>query len=350
MERKILTALASFGMSGQVFHAPLLHVHPGFGMKKILERTHQRSVARYPYIEVVKSWEEILLDPAIELVIVNTPDHLHFSMAMDALKAGKHVVVEKPFTQTAREAELLIDEAKHRNKILSVYHNRRWDGSFLTFKEIIHQGLLGRLVTYEAHYDRYRNIIADSWKEQPETGASILYNLGSHLIDQTLSLFGMPKAVWADTRIQRPGAKVIDSYELKMEYADLVATLVGSYLVREPGPRHILHGTEGSFIKCGTDPQEEALKAGQWPEGEGWGREQESDWGLLNTQVKNLHFRGKIETLPGNYVGYYDTIYEAIVHGKPLAVSAADGLNVIRVIEAALQSKEEKGWIEIRTT
>ena len=259
-----------------------------------------------------------------------------------ALEAGKHVVVEKAFTPTVQEAELLIALAEEHNKLLSVFQNRRWDSDFQTVGHVLRQGLVGRLVEYEAYYDRFRNYIrTESWKEVRGAGTGILYNLGSHLIDQALVLFGMPEGVFADIRIQRTGGRVPDHFEIILFYQEMKATLRAGYLVREAGPKYKLLGTEGSFLKYGVDMQEEALKEGIWPGNPGWGEEPEERWGLLNTDLHGLHFRGKIESLPGNYLAYYENIYEAICYGHPLAVSATDGLRVIQIIEAAKKSAAE---------
>lgn len=339
----INVGLAAYGMSGRVFHAPLVTSHPGFKLKKVLERSgRQHSRERYPYIEVVKNFSDILDDQDIELLVVNTPEHTHFEMARQALLAGKHVIVEKAFTPTTREAHTLIELAREQDKSLSVFQNSRWHGDFLTIKKIIEDNLLGQLVEYEAHYDRYRNSIQpNTWKEEDKPGTGVLYNLGSHMIDQVLVLFGWPHSVMADIRIQRPGGKVDDNFEVVLHYENLKVTLKSSYLVREPGPRYTLHGTEGSYVKYGADPQEAALKAGRLPLEEGWGAEPEEQWGKLNTQLGGLHFEGRVETLPGSYLEFYDNIYAAIREKDELQVKPEQAMQTIAIIEAALQSSRE---------
>ena len=347
----IRVGLASYGMSGTVFHAPLLTAHPGFRLHTIVERTTNHSPQRYPHVTVVRSFDALLEDETLALVVINTPDYLHYPMAMQALRAGKHVVVEKPFTFTFAEAQTLIALAKQHNKLLSVFQNRRWDGDFQTVQRIVQSERLGQLVAYEASYDRFRNAIeANNWKEgtHPDApGSGILYNLGAHLIDQALVLFGLPVSITADIRTQRPGGKIPDAYELRLHYPGCQVMLRSSYLVREAGPRYVLHGTEGSFVKYGLDPQEEALKGGAIRGGPAWGQDPESNWGLLNTQIDGLHFRGKIETLPGNYLAYYDNVYQAITQGEALAISAEAGAAVIRVIEAAMESSREKRTVRL---
>lgn len=346
-KRIIKTGLASYGMSGLLFHAPFLQAHPGFELTKILERNRSDSKDRYPQTKIVRNYEDILNDPEIELVVVNTPDRLHYPMAKAALLAGKHVVVEKPFSQTSPEAEELIEIAQRKKGILSVYHNRRFDGDSLTIQQIIKSGLLGRIVEYEAHYDRYRNYITSSWKDNAESGASIVYNLGSHLIDQALFLFGKPFEVWANIDKVRNGALTDDFFEINLLYPRMVASLKASYLVKEPGPRYVLHGTNGSFIKSGSDPQEEALKNGIIPTTATWIREDSTNWGLLNITQNEKEERKSFQTIPGNYMQYYDNIYNAITMGEDIIVKPEQGLEVIRIIEAAYLSSAEKRNVRV---
>ncbi|MBA7513148.1 scyllo-inositol 2-dehydrogenase (NADP(+)) IolW [subsurface metagenome] len=344
--QKIGVGLASFGMSGQVFHAPLLYVNPGFEIISILERTRDLSRSRYPDAKIVRDFSDLLRDDRIELVVVNTPDRFHYEMAKEALEAGKHVVLEKPIVQDSKKGDELIALADGKNLLLSVFQNRRWDGDFLTIRKILDKGMLGRLVEYEAHFDRYRNFIQENtWKEDPGSGTGTLFNLGSHLIDQALVLFGKPEYVNADIRIQRTGGRVDDAFTLWLGYPDVKVTLKASYLVREPGPRYLIHGTEGSFLKHGIDPQEEALKQGALPGGPGWGMEPETEWGVLNTEIGAFH--GPYETLPGNYGAYYENIYQVLTgKGKPAVTSRQANL-VIQVIEAAVESNQSGNRVKL---
>lgn len=343
----IVTAIVSYGMSGSIFHAPLLHAHPRFSMKTILQRKSGSAKERYPYVDIAEKYDRLLADKEIELIVVNTPDNTHFELAQKALNSGKHVVVEKPFTTVVEEGKKLILLAKKKGLMLSVFQNRRWDGDFLTVQKIISQKLLGRVVEFESHFDRYRNYIQDSWKENPDYHTGTLYNLGSHLIDQALILFGMPEAVFADIRALRTGAKVDDSFDLKLYYPGIKVTLKAGYLVREPGPRFMVHGTEGSYIKHGLDPQEERLKNGELPDDKFWGKEPESEWGLLNTTIDGKHFRGKFATIAGNYSHYYSNIFDVIRHGKELMVKPEQALDVIRIIEAAYESSKKRQVISM---
>ena len=346
MSTPIVTAILSYGMSGEVFHAPLLQAHPGFTLKTIWQRNSDKAKLHYPSVQVVKDVDHILNDPEIELVVINTPNETHTDLTTRVLNARKHAIVEKPFTPTIAEAQQLIDLAKSQNKLLSVFQNRRWDGDFMTTKSVIEWGMLGQVVEFEAHYDRFRNYIEpNTWKEMPGPGAGILYNLGSHLLDQITVLFGMPKAVDARIGIQRPGGSVADFYDIRLSYPDLNVIVKSSYLVREAGPHYIVHGTKGSFIKYGIDPQEAALKLRQNPGTSGWGTDPEQLWGKLNTEMNGLHIEGKIETIPGNYLGFYQNIFEAIRSGKELAVKPEQALQVISLIEAAIESNEKRQTI-----
>lgn len=349
MEQKfnpIVTALCSFGMSGQVFHGPSLKVLPQFKIHKILERHQRHSEKNYPESLIVRDFEAILKDPLIELVIVNTPDYLHFEMAKMALEAGKHVVVEKPFTKTSEEAVKLIEIARERNLLLTVYQNRRLDGGFLTARKVLENKLLGRVVEYECHYDRYRNYIQEgSWKEDGDERTGVLFNLGPHIVDQALVLFGKPNAVTANLSVLRTGGRTTDQFAIRLHYNGFDAMLRCSYLVREMGPQFIIHGTEGSFIKMGTDPQEELLKIDRLPNEPGWGKEPKSDWGKLNTSLNGLHLEGAIETIPGNYASFYTNLYDAIRNGAELMVKAEEALLTIQILESCIASNKEKKTI-----
>lgn len=348
MSTQVTAALLSYGMSGEVFHAPLLQAHAGFKLTTILQRSSDKAKLRYPEVKIVRKAAEIFSDSSIDLVVINVPNESHFDYAVQALHAGKHVVVEKPFTVTTAEADQLIALAKEKRKIITVFQNRRWDGDFMTVKKIIENNWLGKVVELEVHYDRFRNYIeANTWKEESGKGSGILYNLGSHMLDQVLALFGMPAEVDARVGIQRPGGKVDDYYDIRMVYKGFHAIVKSSYLVREQGPRYIVHGTEGSFIKYGLDPQEQALKEGKIPGTAGWGTEDKMYWGKLNTMINGVHIEGITETIAGSYLSFYQNVYDAIVNGKPLAVKAEESRDGIRLIEACYLSNEQRKSIKI---
>jgi len=337
----IVTALLSYGMSGEIFHAPFLANHSGFVLKKVLERSKQKINQRYPQVISVKDVTEIFNDASIELVIVNTPNSSHYGYVKEALNAGKHVIVEKPFTVTSAEADELIALAKAKNKILTVFQSRRFDGDFKTVQQVLNENWLGQLVEFETHYDRFRNYIEqNTWKEETAPGTGILYNLGSHMLDQVLTLFGKPNEVDARIGIQRPNGKVDDYYDIRLLYNNLLVIVKSSYLVREQGPRYIIHGVQGSFVKYGIDPQEQALKDGKNPVAHDWGKEEEQYWGKLNSTINGVDVQKKIETLSGNYMEFYNNVYDAIRNQKPLAVKAEEARDVIRLIELCYESNE----------
>lgn len=348
MTQKIQTALASFGMSGQVFHGPLLKVNSGFEVVQVFERSKNLSDKLFPEAEIVRDFNAILKNPGIELVVINTPDWLHYEMARDALNAGKNVVVEKPVTQKPAEAEELLRLSKKKNLLFTVFQNRRWDNDFLTVRKVIESGNLGRLIEFESHFDRYRTFIKpDTWKEEGDEYSGVLHNLGSHMVDQAYVLFGMPKAVNANLKIVRKGGKVADYYDIRLEYEEFSAILKCSYLVKEPGPRYSIFGEYGTFHKWGIDNQEENLKAGNLPAGDDWGTEPEKDWGTLVYEKNGLEYRGTVETIPGNYNAFYENVYEALRNGAYLAVKPQETIDVLKILEACLESNRTKKQVKL---
>jgi scyllo-inositol 2-dehydrogenase (NADP+) len=344
----IKTALLSYGMSGEIFHAPLLAVNPGFDLTMVLQRSSDKAKQRYPHTKIARSVDEVINHNGVELVVINTPNDSHYHYATQALEAGKHIIVEKPFTVSTQEADNLIALAKKKGRLLTVFQNRRWDGDFMTVKKIVDNRWVGKIAEFELHYDRYRNYIeANTWKEEQGRGSGILYNLGSHMLDQVLVLFGMPLEVDARVGTQRPNGKVEDFYDIRMHYSDFHVIVKSSYLVREATPRYILHGTEGSFVKYGIDPQEQALKDGKIPGTAGWGTEGKDLWGKLNTTVGGLHLEGSVETIAGDYTEFYKNVHDSIRNDKPLAVKPEESRNVIRLIEACYESNRSRKAIKI---
>jgi predicted dehydrogenase len=344
----INTALLSFGMSGQVFHAPFLQVHDGFDFYAVWERTKNLAQEKYSSVKTYRTLEELLSDDAIELVIVNTPSITHYEYAKNCLQKHKNVIVEKPFTATVEEGEELIALSKEKNKLLSVYQNRRYDSDYKIVKKVIKENLLGQLIEAEFHYDRYTEQLSYKvHKETPTPGVGIVYDLGSHLIDQALQLFGMPNSVFADIDTLRPSSKVDDYMELLMFYDHFRVRIHSSLLVREQLPAYILHGKKGSFIKAKTDVQEVALQEGKIPNTPDWGKEPESEKGLLHTEKDGKIIKEYLPSPQGNYMEYYDGIYKAIRLQQPLPVTAEEGLNVIRIITAAYKSHQQKTAIKM---
>lgn len=344
----INTAICSFGMSGHFFHAPFIDANPSFNLYGVLERSKNLAEKAYPNIKTFRSLETMLEDRSIELVILNTPNITHYDFAKQIIKAGKHLVVEKPFTAIVSEAEELIALAKDNNVLMSVYHNRRWDSDFKTVKKIMDSGILGEIVEAEFHYDRFDpGLSYKVHKETPTEAVGSLYDLGSHLIDQALQLFGMPKAVFAHMDAFRPNSKVTDYFDVKLYYSNHLVTLKSSYFVREALPAYQLHGRNGSFIKTKSDIQEGELQKEIKPNTSNWGVEPDSEQGLLHIMKDGKSHKNFVSSEIGDYMAYYNGIYEAIRHKKPLPVTAEEGAQVIRVIEAALKSNIEKQVITI---
>jgi len=347
-EKIISTAIIGFGLSGRVFHAPLLHIHPNFEIKKIVERSRQDSKALYPYVQVEKNLEDVLSDKNIELVVVTTPNVFHFSMVKEILKSGKHAVIEKPFTPTSQEADELIKLSEQTRKKIFVYHNRRWDGDFMTVQKLLQRGVLGNINEFEAHFDRYKpEVDKDAWRNKAIPAGGILYDLGSHLIDQALVLFGKPDTIKADIQAQRKGSEVDDYFELILNYKNLKVILKSGMLVEELEPRYILHGLLGSFIKYGIDPQEEELNHGKPPTGDNWGAEGPEFWGMVTLDYQDMDIHGNIETEHGNYGCFYNNVYDVLVNGAEMAINPIEARNVIKLIELSFESNKIKKEVKV---
>jgi scyllo-inositol 2-dehydrogenase (NADP+) len=347
-EKPVLNVgIVGFGLSGQVFHAPFIDVNPHFNLHTIVT-TGKLAGEKYPLVKITSSFDELLTNPEIDLVIVSSPNALHFQHASAALEAGKHVIVEKPFTVNSTEAQKLIDKSNHAGRLVFPFHNRRWDSDLLTLKQLISQGLLGKIVDYESRFDRFTpSIVRAGWKYQQKEGGGTLFDLGIHLIDQAVSLFGIPEGVFCILFNQREGSVTDDSFDLKLIYPDLNVTLKASVFVKEPGPRFQVHGTQGSFVKNGLDSQEAQLRLGKKPGSRGFGIEPASQRGILNTVLSGKEFRGLVKTLPGNYMDFFNNVYSVILDEAEMLVKPEDALLNIRIIEAARKSDSEKRIIPL---
>ncbi|WP_153797269.1 Gfo/Idh/MocA family oxidoreductase [Foetidibacter luteolus] len=346
MSKKLKAGLIGYGISAKIFHAPFLKVSPHYEVAAVLERKKKDSLELFPDTKIVRTLEELLAIEELEVIIITTPNETHFPYAMQILQAGKHVVVEKPFTIKSEEALQLVEAAKKAGKILSVYQNRRYDSEVVTIKEILNKGLLGKVYEFEAHYDRYRlEAKANAWREEPIAGSGIFYDLGAHLIDQALYFFGLPQNVTADIRMIRPHARVDDYFDVRFDYGYMRVLLKGSMLVREKGPHYMIHGDKGSFIKYGEDPQEVLLKAGELPQGKNWGKEPEETYGLLHTEIDGKIIKEKYPSLAGNYGNYHENLYQTIRNGAPLREKPEHGYNTVRLIELAFESHHKKATV-----
>lgn len=346
--KKITTALLSYGMSGKVFHAPFITLHPGFELAGSWERSKKLIQEDYPEVKSYPTLESVLEDDSIEFVIVNTPTSTHFEYTKKALLAGKHALVEKAFTTTVAEAEELNALAKEKGLKLIVFQNRRWDSDFKTVQKIVSEGVLGEIVEAEFHFDRYNPDLSPKLhKETINAGAGTLKDLGPHIIDQMLCLFGMPQSVFADIRITRAHSVVDDYFDILLFYPDFRARLKAGFFVREPNPSYVVHGKKGSFLKSRGDVQEDEAKLGRKPNLTDWGTEKEGNEGLLHTEINGKIIREKVPTLQGNYYDFFDGVYQSIANNLEEPVTAQDGINVMRIIENAFISSEQKKAVDL---
>lgn len=348
MNRKpISVGIAGYGFATKTFHAPLINSVPGLQLAAISSSDSAKVLADWPGMRVEPTAEALFTRPDIDLVVIPTPNATHFSLAQAALAAGKHVVVDKPFTITLAEARQLQAQADAAGRLLSVFHNRRWDADFLTLRALLASGELGSVVHYESHFDRYRPEVRNRWREQADAGGGLWYDLGSHLLDQAIQLLGMPQSISLDTAQQRQGAQATDWFHAVLHYGQARAVLHASALVPVPAARFTVHGTRGSFIKQGLDTQEDALKAGLRPAPNAWGQDpvpaEVTVWSGEQSTLRQH------TCLPGNYPAYYEAVRDAIRGEGENPVTAAQAIQVMALIELGLQSAQEGRVVTVPT-
>lgn len=332
----IKTGLLSFGMSGKIFHAPFLNGHSGFELKAVVERTKKQASLTYPEIKSYDSIDELLADPKIELVVVNTPNATHFEFALKAIKARKHVLVEKPFTITSLEAKQLFEEADKNNCYILPYQNRRYDSDFLSVKNILESGKLGELVEFHLRFDRYRyDIGPKAAKETPVPGSGLMYDLGPHLLDAVISIFGKPTQWKKDLGFFRPKTQVDDYTHIHLIYPKGMQVFITmSMLVAEAQPAFVLHGTKGSFIKYRADIQEEQLKAGMSPKNPSYGIEAPDKYGTLTTiSIDGKKKREEIVSPKSSYIHVFEDIYNTIREENSYPVSREHIIEQLEILE-----------------
>ncbi|WP_263409566.1 Gfo/Idh/MocA family oxidoreductase [Terriglobus tenax] len=348
----IRTGLIGFGLGGRVFHAPFVSVTPGMDLTAVVQRGPWKqpfpsASEQYPHVRIVDSVDALLELQDLDLIVISTPNDSHFQLAHAALSAGKHVVVDKPLTTTSAESHQLLSLAASKNLVLAPFQNRRFDADFRTVQKVLDSGRLGRLVTFRAHFDRFRpGLRANTWKEGSNPANGILFDLGPHLADQPLALFGKPDYVTASVRHDRDGSQIDDAFDMRLDYPGLTVHLSSSMIAASPSPRFLLHGTGGSFVKYGLDPQEPALLAGQRPTVDGeWLREPESAYGTLITAdpaTSNSTLSETVVSETGDYRLFFANVRDAINGKAELTIPAIHGLRIIRCLELARQSSEEK--------
>ncbi|WP_443937028.1 Gfo/Idh/MocA family oxidoreductase [Pedobacter sp. MW01-1-1] len=333
----VTVGLMAYGMSGKIFHAPFLAQHTGFKLKAVVERSAQRAQNDYPTIQSYASLSELVNDEEIDLVVINTPNNLHFEHAKMALTHGKHILVEKPFTATVVQAKELFALADKHGKQIFVYQNRRWDSDFLSVKQVIESNQLGKLNEVHFRFDRYRNEIGiKAFKEMPVAASGLLYDLGPHLLDQVISLFGAPEKFHKITGKNRLNTQVDDFFSIQLQYANSLTVFVtASMLVVNPQAAFILHGTKGSFVKNRADVQEEQLVAGLKLDDTQYGYEQESNKGVLTTiEEKGQKTEVFISAEKASYMPLFDAVYQSLITGADFPISRADVLAVLTILES----------------
>jgi scyllo-inositol 2-dehydrogenase (NADP+) len=341
-------ALCSYGMSGKVFHAPLISAEPQLHLHTILQRSGDSALADFPEVHLVKAFDEILLNPTIHLVVINTPNEFHYPMTKAALLAGKHVVTEKPFTLSVSEGEELISIAKQRHKVLAVFHNKRLETDHLTVQKILQSGALGRAVEIEWHYDRYRNNITHKlWKEDKLPGAGTWWDLGVHMLDSMLTLLGRPLAVNADMRSLRRADGSTDYFNVCFHYPDMRVLLRSNTFVSEKGATISIHGDKGSFLKFGQDVQEQQLMNGIRPGHNNWANHGSDNLGVLAVQQPDGLQRRQIESERGCYELFYRNIADTINGKDTLRFPAQQALLAVEMLLAADESNRLQKTIAV---
>jgi scyllo-inositol 2-dehydrogenase (NADP+) len=331
----IRTGLIGFGLGGAAFHAPLIDAVSELALAAVVTSRGAAVGQRYPRAQVLPRPEALFADRSIELVVISTPNDTHFPLAKAALAAGKHVVIDKPFANSAAEARELIALAAANGRMLTVFHNRRWDSDFQTVRQLVQEGRLGEVMLYEGRWDRFRPALRDSWHEVAGPGGGVLIDLGPHLIDQALVLFGPPEAVSADLIAQREGSSVDDYFELTLHYGVRRVVLSSASIISSPRPRFALHGTRASFLKYGLDPQEAQLRAGGRADDAAHGIEEPSSYGQL---IAPDGSRETIASLQGDYRLFYEAVAAAVNAGSPPPVSPEDALAGLQIIELGRRS------------
>lgn len=340
MGQIIKVGLCAYGMSGRLFHAPFLYRHPGFDLRTIARRSDPSGISLYPETKIVPSVGELIQDPDIDLIVVNSPVQTHYQFCKEAILAGKDVLVEKPFVVYAAEAEELIRLADEHQVKLSVFQNRRWDRDFIAVKDIIDKGVLGRIHEAEIRFDRFRPTASGKiHKEAALPGAGALYDLGSHLVDQAVRLFGNPDRLFADLAQLRADVESDDYFELLFYYnRNLRVRIISDVMVREPGPGYILHGDQGSFIQQRSDAQEATLLSGVSPSEEPWQTDLLTPDGLLHALQGQEFGRVEMYSAPGNYYTFFSQLYDYLTGQGPNPVDPQDALLTTRLIEKSFES------------
>ncbi|MEG5548670.1 oxidoreductase [Enterobacter wuhouensis] len=343
MSDSIRVGLIGYGYAGKTFHAPLIAGTPGMTLAAVSSSDAAKVHADWPNVPVVSEPKHLFNDPNIDLIVIPTPNDTHFPLAKAALEAGKHVVVDKPFTVTLSQARELEALAKSLGRLLSVFHNRRWDSDFLTVKALLSEGTLGEIAYFESHFDRYRPQVRNRWREQAGPGSGIWYDLAPHLLDQAVNLFGLPVSMTVDLAQLRPGAQATDYFHAVLSYPQRRIILHGTMLAAAESARYILHGTRGSYVKFGLDPQEDRLKNGERLPQEDWGYDMRD--GVVTRAEGETLVEETLLTLPGNYPAYYAAIRDALNGSGENPVPASQAIQIMELIELGIESAKHRATL-----
>jgi predicted dehydrogenase len=348
----INVGLIGFGLAGRSFHAPVISAVPGLKLAAILQRSGSEAAAAYPDARIVRSLDELLAIRDIRLIVIATPNETHAPFARQCLAAGRDVVVDKPFATSYEEAASLAQLAQNSGRLLTVYQNRRYDGDFQAIRELVAAGTLGRIVRFETNYDRFRpNLKPNAWREQQVAGAGIWFDIGPHLIDHAMVLFGFPAAVTADIRTEREGGKADDAFDVMFHYShSMRAVLSSNILAATQRTRFLVFGTKGAFLKQTFDPQELNLRRGEIPKDGPWGSEPEENWGLLTLSDGTNTTQRRVPSGTGDYRDYYANVRDVLLGKAELFVTLPHALDVMRALELARESNAKGCTIAWPTT
>ena len=338
MPENLKVGLMGYGFAGETFHAPVIQHCGRASVAAIATGKPERAGADYPHAQIVETFDALLAIDSLDAIVIATPNDTHFDLARRALEAGKNVVVDKPVTLSGVDTQTLAALATSRKLLFAPFHNRRWDGDFMTVRALIESGRLGRVTHYESHFDRFRPKVPQRWREEASRGGGLLFDLGPHLIDQALALFGRPETVYATVKAQRDHASAPDYVHLLLGYADKEIVLHASALAALEPPRFTIHGTRGSYVKTGLDVQEDQLKAGLRPGNPEFGK---NPPGLLREIDGDHDLRQEFATRDGAYVEFYRSLAASVLDGKAFPVSTHDAIDVMTIIDLAIQSDAE---------
>ncbi|HDR2735982.1 TPA: oxidoreductase [Enterobacter ludwigii] len=343
MSDSIRVGLIGYGYASKTFHAPLIAGTPGMALAAVSSSDATKVHADWPSVPVVSEPKHLFNDPNIDLIVIPTPNDTHFPLAKAALEAGKHVIVDKPFTVTLSQARELDALAKSFGRVLSVFHNRRWDSDFLTVKALLNEGTLGEILFFESHFDRFRPQVRNRWREQAGPGSGIWYDLAPHLLDQAVNLFGLPVSMTVDLAQLRPGAQTTDYFHAVLSYPQRRIVLHGTMVAAAESARYILHGTRGSFVKFGLDPQEERLKNGERLPQEDWGYDMRD--GVVTRVEGEERVEETLLTIPGNYPAYYAAVRDALNGTGDNPVPASQAIQIMELIELGIESAKHRATL-----